>query len=309
MAARRRRTRERQGDHRTIAVVAMLAVVVAIVGAAGVAVGGALSAVARDLPKLDIAAHQPLTENTYIYDGSPQPKILAVLRGDQSRVVVGSSRIAPVLKRAVVAVEDRRFYQHKGVDYEGIARALWTDLTAGQAVQGGSTITQQFIKNAYLPEEQRTQESFSRKIREAVLAYQLEKRWSKDKILTDYLNTIYFGHGAYGVEMAARTFFGTSARRLTLAQAALLAGVIRNPSQDDPFLAPASARARRRVVLDAMAAQGMVSTADAAAAARAPLPPHPPSRPSLAPPSRRARPDGGLARTPGRGTDRPGSGS
>ena len=112
-------------------------------------------------------------------------------------------------------------------------------------MQGGSTITQQFIKNAYLPPDQRTADTLSRKLREAVLAYQLEKRWSKDKILTDYLNTIYFGESAYGIEMAARTFFGTSARRLTLPQAALLAGIVQDPSGDDPFADPTAARARR----------------------------------------------------------------
>ena len=152
-------------------------------------------------------------------------------------------------------------------------------------MQGGSTITQQFIKNAYLPRDERTADTVSRKLREAVLAYQLEKRWSKDKILTDYLNTIYFGQGAYGIEMAARTFFGRSARRLTLAQAALLAAVIQNPVRDDPFSDPAAARLRRRVVLDAMREQGMVSARDAAAAARAPLPrrPHAPPKSHLAP--------------------------
>jgi len=258
-----------------VAAAAVLVAAAAIVAVAGFTVGGALTSVAHSLPKLDVADHQPLTQNTYIFDGTPQHHVLAVLRGDESRVIVRSNQISPLVKQAVVAIEDRRFYRHQGVDYEGIARALWTDVTAGRTVQGGSTITQQFIKNAYLPQEQRTEESFSRKIREAVLAYQLEKRWPKDKILTNYLNTIYFGHGAYGVEMAARTFFGRSARRLTLAQAALLAGVIRNPSIDDPFSRPAVARARRAEVLDAMKAQGMITAAGAAAAARAPLPPRP----------------------------------
>ena len=142
-------------------------------------------------------------------------------------------------------------------------------------MQGGSTITQQFIKNAYLPADQRTADSFSRKLREAVLAWQLEKRWPKDKILTNYLNTIYFGESAYGIEMAARTFFGVTARRLDLPQAALLAGIVQNPTLYDPFVHPAAARARRAEVLADMAAQGMVPAADAEAAARAPLPRHP----------------------------------
>jgi penicillin-binding protein 1A len=252
-----------------------LGVAVALMGAAGVTVASTMAAVARALPKLDIAAHQPITQNTYIYDGSAKPRLLAVLRGDQSRVIVPSGQIAPVVKQAVVAIEDRRFYENDGIDYVSIGRAFLADLFAGHTVQGGSTITQQFIKNAYLPQDQRTAETMSRKLREAVLAYQLEKRWSKDEILTDYLNTIYFGEGAYGIEMAARTFFGTSARRLTLPQAALLAGIVQDPSGDDPFIDPAAARTRRLEVLDAMSAQGVVSAADAAAAARAPLPRHP----------------------------------
>jgi len=275
MAIWRRRARGRHGDHRTIVAVVALGVAVAVAAVAGVTVGSAMSAVARGLPKLDIAAHQPLTQNTYIYDGSAKPHLLAVLRGDESRVIVPSDRIAPIVKQAVVAIEDRRFYQHQGIDYVSIARALLTDIFAGHSVQGGSTITQQFIKNAYLPQDQRTADTLSRKLREAVLAYQLEKRWSKDEILTDYLNTIYFGQSAYGVEMAARTFFGTTADRLTLPQAALLAGVVRDPGGYDPFADPAAARARRAEVLADMQAQGMISAADAAAAARAPLPRHP----------------------------------
>ena len=137
-----------------------------------------------------------------------------------------------------MAIEDRRFYEHSGIDYRSIGRALVTDLFAGHSVQGASTITQEFIKNAYLPPQQRTSDSMSRKLREAVLAYQLEQRWSKDKILTNYLNTIYYGESAYGIEMAARTYFGAHARSLTLPQAALLAGIVQNPARYDPFAAP-----------------------------------------------------------------------
>ena len=275
MAAHTRKARGRHRDHRTIVAVVTLGVVIAVLGVAGLTVRAALSSVAADLPTLDIAAHQPLTRNTYIYDGSRHPRLLAVLRGDQSRVIVSSAEIAPVVKRAIVAIEDRRFYQHRGIDYRSIGRALVTDLSAGHSVQGASTITEEFIKNAYLAPDERTSDSMSRKLREAVLAYQLEKRWSKDKILTDYLNTIYYGESSYGIEMAARTYFGAHARSLTLAQAALLAGIVQNPARYDPFAAPVAARTRRQAVLDAMAGQGMISAADAAAAARAPLPRHP----------------------------------
>ncbi len=275
MAAHTRKARGRHRDHRTIVAAVTLGVVITVLAVAGITVRTALSSVAAGLPKLDVAAHQPLPRNTYIYDGSRRPRLLAVLRGDQSRVIVSSGEIAPVVKQAVVAIEDRRFYEDSGVDYRSIGRALVTDLLAGHSVQGASTITQEFIKNAYLPPQQRTSDSLSRKLREAVLAYQLEQRWSKDKILTNYLNTIYYGESAYGIEMAARTYFGTHARDLTLPQAALLAGIVQNPVSYDPFAAPTAARARRQAVLDAMTAQGMISAADAAAAARAPLPRHP----------------------------------
>ena len=172
----------------------------------------------------------------------------------------------------MVAIEDRRYFEHEGVDYTAVARALFADVEAGGTVQGGSTITQQFIKNAYLPEERQTELSFSRKIHEAALAVQLERTWSKDRILTNYLNTIYFGQGAYGIEMAARTYFGRHARDLTVAQAALLAGLIRHPSDDDPIDHPARARQRRQLALDSMVELGFCSAAQAAAAARAPLP-------------------------------------
>ncbi len=273
VASRRRRLKS--GDRWTILAIALVSCVALGATAAGVALSAALSAVGHDLPKLDLAASKPLTENSYIYDGAKHPHLLAVLRGDESRVIVDSSQIASVAKQAVVAVEDKRFYQHPGVDYEAIARALVSDISAGHTVQGGSTITQQFIKNTYIPQEQQTQETLSRKVREAVLAFQLEKQWPKDKILTNYLNTIYFGQGAYGIEMAARTFFGRSAARLTLPQAALLAGVIKDPNDDDPFDDPAAARERRAIVLRDMQDQGMITARRAAAAAAAPLPRQP----------------------------------
>ena len=187
---------------------AVLAVAIAIVAVAMLS-HAVIADVARQVPQLDQQKTRARSENTYIYDGSAHPRLLAVLQGDESRVVVGSRRIAEVMKQAVVAIEDERFYSHKGVDYHAIARAFLADLRAGDTVQGGSTITQQFIKNTYIDPDEASEQSLSRKIREAVLAYQLEKRWSKDRILTNYLNTIYFGQGAYGVEMAARTFFGT----------------------------------------------------------------------------------------------------
>ena len=163
------------------------------------------------------------------------------------------------MRQAIVSVEDRRFYEHNGVDTRGILRALWEDIRSQGVVEGGSTITQQFVKNAYV----RNQRTIARKVREAALAWQLEQRWSKDRILLAYLNTIYFGNGAYGIQQAARTYFGKGAKRLTLAESALLAGLPADPSLYDPAQHPRAAKQRRRYVLQTMFDQGKITRAPA----------------------------------------------
>jgi penicillin-binding protein 1A len=172
------------------------------------------------------------------------------------------------MKQAIVATEDKRFYQHRGVDIRGMGRALWADIRHKGAVQGGSTITQQFVKNALTGNER----SVTRKLKEAALAWQLEQKWTKDRILTAYLNTIYFGNGAYGVERAARTYFGHGAAKLTLPEAALLAGIPEDPSLYDPVTHPETARARRATVLDLMLQQRVITAGQFRAAAKAPMP-------------------------------------
>ena len=191
-----------------------------------------------------------------------------MLRGSESRVVVPSSQISPLMKQAIVAVEDKRFYEHRGVDFRGIGRALLADVTHKGVVEGGSTITQQFVKNTYLHD----QRSIGRKLREAALAWQLEQRWSKDRILTAYLNTIYFGNGAYGVQQAAETYFQHGVRRLSLPEAALLAGIPSDPSAYDPAAHPRAARGRRDLVLLDMLEQGDITRAQYDEAVAAPLP-------------------------------------
>jgi len=227
---------------------------------------GMVTAIAGQIPSCD-PARVPREVDGHIYadDGHT---VLATLRGSQSRVLVTTDEIAPVLLQAIVAVEDKRFYQHRGVDLRGIARAVWADVTSKSVVQGGSTITQQFVKNSCVT----TRRSISRKLKEAALAWQLEQRWSKDRILTAYLNTIYFGNGAYGIQRAAQTYFNTSARRLDLAQAALLAGLPADPSGYDPVTNPAAARARRAEVLRDMLAQHDITARDFRRAERTPLP-------------------------------------
>jgi penicillin-binding protein 1A len=182
--------------------------------------------------------------------------------------VVKSDDIAPVMKQAIVSVEDRRFWEHRGVDFKGIARAVWADVRNKKVVQGGSTITQQFVKNTYTQRER----TISRKLKEAALAWQLERRWSKDRILTAYLNTIYFGNGAYGIEMAARVYFHEHAKELTLAQAALLAGLPASPGAFDPVVNLRRARLRRATVLNLMVDQGLITRRAAFTANKTPLP-------------------------------------
>jgi penicillin-binding protein 1A len=228
---------------------------------------GLVTAIAAEIPALDPAHQQGLEVDGYIYAGDGHT-VLAVLRGSQSRILLKSNQIAPVMKQAIVAIEDKRFYEHRGVDLRGIMRALWADVTHHGAVQGGSTITQQFIKNVYV----RNQHSIGRKLREAALAWQLEQRWSKDRILTAYLNTIYFGNGAYGVEQAAQTYFHHSARKLTLWEAALLAGIPEDPALYDPAANPKAARERRDLVLEEMLQQNDITQADYLRAKRRPLP-------------------------------------
>jgi penicillin-binding protein 1A len=227
---------------------------------------GLVTAIAGEIPQLD-PSKQRRQENTKIYDSTGK-KVLAILRGNENRVLVDYADIAPVMKQAIVAIEDRRFFEHRGVDLRAIGRAVWADIAEKEVVQGGSTITQQFIKNTYV----RNQRSIARKLREAALAWQLEQQWSKKRILTAYLNTIYFGNGAYGVDQAALTYFGHHAKRLTLAESALLAGLPADPSRYDPVTNPKAARARRRTVLQTMLDLGSISFAQFKAADSKPLP-------------------------------------
>jgi membrane peptidoglycan carboxypeptidase len=193
------------------------------------------------------------------------------------RVPVSYSQIAPVMREAIVAIEDSRFYQHGALDVRATMRAIATDLTGGQ-VQGGSTLAQQYVKNALLltaadSAEQRAAvaDSAARKIRELRIAIDVERKLTQDQLLAAYLNVAYFENEAYGVEVAAERYFRTTAARLTLTEAATLAGLVQNPALFDPMVNPAAARARRNVVLTRMAQLHYISSAAAAAGAKAPL--------------------------------------
>jgi len=200
----------------------------------------------------------------------PEPSVLYDVNGqrigglaERSGYSVDLEQITPYFLEAVIAVEDKNFRQHHGVDIGGILRAMYINLRSRKIVEGGSTITQQTAKNLYLSNER----TLVRKIKELVYAILLERKYSKDEILELYCNTIYFGRGAYGVEAAALTFFGAHARDLDLAQAALLAGLPQWPSQYDPYVNPDQAQKRQKTVLDRMLAEGYINEDERTAAA------------------------------------------
>ena len=229
---------------------------------------GIMMAVAQDLPSLENREQYQRAQNSVVYDFRGQK--LATLTNNEGRILLETDEIAPVMKEAVVAIEDQRFYDHRGVDFQGIGRALYQDILSGSAEQGASTITQQFVKNALAAQSSRT---ILQKFREAAIAYHLERQWSKDKILTEYLNEIYFGEGATGIEAAASTYFGSSiehegcgegdapscASELLPWEAAQLAGMIASPSAYSPRANPLDSKARRDLVLDRMNEQGYIT--------------------------------------------------
>jgi membrane peptidoglycan carboxypeptidase len=193
----------------------------------------------------------------------------------QNRQVVGAKQIPDIMRHAIVSIEDRRFYEHHGVDPQALVRAVVKNQQAGETVQGGSTLTMQYIKNVRLyqaktPEEQRqaVEQSTGRKLIEARCALELENKLTKDQILTNYLNITYFGASAYGVEKASRTYFGKPAAKLTIPEAALLAGLVQSPVRYDPYNSLAAAKARRDTVLTDMQSLGYINAKQAAAAKR-----------------------------------------
>jgi penicillin-binding protein 1A len=204
-----------------------------------------------------------LTSVVYAADGTA----LTEWHAGEDRVLVGYDDLPRHLVDAVVAIEDQRFWVHPGVDVRAMVRAIQADLEAGEVVQGGSTITQQYIKNALLTPEV----SLDRKMREVSLALGIEKTLTKQEIFERYINTAYFGNGAYGIGAAARRYFGKEVAALTLAESALLAGLIRRPNDLNPYEFPNAALARRRTVLAKMAELGWLTEAEAEAAALVPL--------------------------------------
>ena len=218
----------------------------------------------ENLPDLSGYRAAELAQTSTVYDA--RGDVVDELHGVQNRFVVGLGEMDPTLLDAVVAIEDRRFYEHRGVDFEAIGRAAVENAKSLSIQEGGSTITQQLIKNTYIAQEQRQIPSFQRKLTEASLAWQYEEENPKEEILEQYLNTVYFGANAYGAEAAARTYYDKESKDLTLPESAMLAGVINLPGTYDPFSDPESARARRDVVLDRMLETGSIDATEHASA-------------------------------------------
>ncbi|HXG55818.1 MAG TPA: PBP1A family penicillin-binding protein [Vicinamibacterales bacterium] len=224
-------------------------------------------AVASELERADALAElTPKPQATTVFDRTGKPAFTFFL---EQRVDVTLDRVAPAMLDAIVAVEDQRFYKHRGLDPVRIAASAWNNVRANKIVQGGSTITQQLARAAQQLSPKRT---YERKIREAMIASRLEQRYSKSEILEAYLNAVYFGEGYYGVEAASQGYFGKPASRLEAHEAALLAAIVRAPSHDAPRVSPVRAKARRDLVLRLMRDQGRLAESQYITAVAAPIP-------------------------------------
>ena len=217
------------------------------------------------LPNVETISIFSPSETTEIYasDGT----VLAKLHREENRYVVPFEKISPMLQKAVIAIEDERFYQHRGIDFQGIARAAVTNITKKRVEEGGSTITQQLARNLFLTRKR----SITRKIAEIVLALQIERRYTKPEILELYLNQIYWGHNAYGIESASLVYFNKHASDLNLAEASLMAGIIEGPEKLSPYKNMEGAKARQALVLSKMVELGMITEASANAAKMQPI--------------------------------------
>ncbi|WP_162008089.1 transglycosylase domain-containing protein [Heliorestis convoluta] len=220
----------------------------------------------QDRPAFDADSLLSMQATSFIYDKDGE--LITALHGEQNRIPVSIEEVPENLQKAILVAEDLRFHNHQGIDLRAILRAFFTNVQDGGFSQGASTITQQLAKNAILSPEKTIQ----RKIHEAFLAYQIERRYTKDEILEMYLNWIYFGHGAYGVQAAAQTYFNKDIRDINLAEAALLAGMPRRPSFYSPIHNAEAASDRRSTVLHLMIQNGLITQEEARMAASEPLP-------------------------------------
>ncbi|MBM3706246.1 MAG: hypothetical protein FJW66_06960, partial [Actinobacteria bacterium] len=267
MSTLRKKHRKRAGNLillRIFALIAMFLILgitgfLAVIGGILFTAAGAAASFFADLPKLE--EYSPtqiaLTSKIYAADGT----LIATFHGEENRELVSLERMPKNLINAVISIEDERFYKHTGVDLEGIVRAFLINLQAGEIEEGASTITQQVITSIYIPQG-KTIVTYDRKIKEAALAYQLEKVYTKDEILEMYLNTIYLGEGAYGIQAAAKVYFNKDVEYLSLSECATLAGLIQAPGVYSPYLDKKAAIARRNTVLGKMLELGYIDGQD-----------------------------------------------
>ena len=251
----------------------MALLVVVLVSGLGVAASAVwvLTILPGSLPSVTQLETFDASEGTKVYDDNDE---LITEFHVERRIFVPLTQIPKTLRDAIIATEDARFYSHHGVDPTGIARAVYQNFRRGRIVEGGSTITQQLAKVLFLTPDK----SLERKLKEAVLALELERRYSKDRILEMYLNQIYFGHGAFGVEAAARTFYGKGVSELSLPECTLLAGLPKAPTTYSPFEHPEAAKRRRATVLSRMVDVGAIASPLAKKTADSPLGLIPPER-------------------------------
>lgn len=259
MARRRSQSRKTTAQPR-----GWLRIVAGLIIIAGLALGALIVELARTLPDLDGLEPAPRSGEVVLLDRNGRT---IARRGEVSQAAITADDLPQTLVDAVLAVEDRRFYGHFGVDLIGTGRALFANLRAGRVVQGGSTITQQLAKNLFLSPER----TYRRKAQEIMLALWLERRFSKDEILALYLNRVYFGAGAWGAEAASRRYFGRPASELSIGEAALLAGLLKAPSRYAPTSDARRASVRATVVLDLMLATGRITQAERVEAAEIPI--------------------------------------
>ena len=237
----------------TIVLVILFLMTLAVAGGVGIAT------VVANTPDWNPASLDS-DSTTFIYDKNGD--LLATLHGPENRIPIKLKEIPKHVQEAFIAVEDARFYSHKGVDLKAITRAAVANLKSNQVVEGGSTITQQLVKNTFLTPER----TFTRKINEALLSYELEKNYTKNEILELYLNKVYFGHGAYGIQAAAKLYFGKNAEDLSIAEGALLGGLIQSPNSYSPHKNPDKAKYRMDTVLVLMEKHGYINTSQRKAA-------------------------------------------
>ncbi|MCK4892140.1 MAG: PBP1A family penicillin-binding protein, partial [Candidatus Pacebacteria bacterium] len=249
--------KKKSGLKKTYKAVLRLAILFSVVGIIGLI--GVFIYFSKDIPNPDKIVDRSVAESTKIYDRTGE-HLLYEIHGEEKRTIVGLDQVSKNLINATIATEDQDFYKHHGVDFRGIARAIYKDIRSGEKLQGGSTITQQLIKNSILTSER----TFTRKIKEIILAIETEQKFSKDEILEMYLNQIPYGSNAYGIEAASQTFFEKSAKDLDVSEAALLAGLPKATTYYSPYGAhPEALKSRYKNIINQMKNEGYISEEEA----------------------------------------------